>query len=73
VARHAFAADLDGDGTLSRDEACQLQAEMRQVAGELASPIDSEAEAELEMLLAEPLCCNCDQAGAYSSAEGACR
>jgi beta-lactamase regulating signal transducer with metallopeptidase domain len=66
-------ADLDGDGALSRDEACQFQNEMRQVAGELASHLDPEAEAELETLLSEPLCCNSDQAGAYSSAEGACR
>jgi len=64
-------ADLDGDGTLSRDEACELQAQLRRHADELASHLDPEAEVELETLLSEPLCCNCDRAEANSSAEAA--
>jgi beta-lactamase regulating signal transducer with metallopeptidase domain len=56
-------ADLDGDGTLSRDEACELQAELRKQKEELSSPLDPGA----ETLLSEPLCCNCDQGGAYST------
>ena len=66
-------ADLDGDGVLSRDEACDLQAELREHADTLTSTLDPESEAELETLLSEPLCCKSDRAGAYSSAEGVCR
>jgi beta-lactamase regulating signal transducer with metallopeptidase domain len=68
-------ADLDGDGTLTRDEACELQAELRKHADELASGLvpglSSESEVELETLLSEPLCCNCERAEAYSSPESA--
>jgi beta-lactamase regulating signal transducer with metallopeptidase domain len=60
-------ADLDGDGTLSRDEACELQAELRRQAEQNVSRLDPESEA----LLSEPLCCNCDRAGVYSSPEDA--
>jgi beta-lactamase regulating signal transducer with metallopeptidase domain len=56
-------ADLDGDGTLSRDEACGLQAVLRRQKEVLASPLDPET----ETLLSEPLCCNCDEGGAYST------
>lgn len=58
-------ADLDGNGSLSRDEACELQAELRArletgtVAVTLADPL---AALEAERLVAEPLCCNCDEA-----------
>jgi len=63
-------ADLDGDGTLSRDEACELQANLRRQAEELVSPL----EVSDQTLLSEPLCCNCSQPGAYSTAEDAtCR
>ena len=55
--------DFDGDGSLSRDEVCELQAELRRQKEVLASPLDSEA----ETLLSEPLCCNCDEGGAYST------
>ena len=62
-------ADLDGDGMLSRDEACELQAEMRRHADEQASKLDPESEA----LLSEPLCCNCDRAEANSPPDtGSC-
>jgi len=61
-------ADLDGDGVLSREEACEFQAELRTWA---ASPQRSEHAEELgaidESLLTEPLCCNCDH-GAEDSA-----
>ncbi len=60
-------ADLDGDGVLSRDEACELQAELRRHAEQLSSPLDASDEA----LVSEPLCCNCDRAEAYSSPEAA--
>jgi hypothetical protein len=53
-------ADLDGDGMLSRDEACDLQAELRRVPEEeRSSRLLPEDQAELDTLLGEPLCCNC--------------
>jgi beta-lactamase regulating signal transducer with metallopeptidase domain len=64
-------ADLDGDGMLSRDEACELQAELRHRVADQTSRLDPTAEAELQALLAEPLCCNRDRGSAYSSAEDA--
>lgn len=57
-------ADLDGDGQLSIDEACDLQAELQN-----ASPISPDAEAQRAILLAEPLCCNCSGPEVYSSPE----
>jgi beta-lactamase regulating signal transducer with metallopeptidase domain len=57
-------ADLDGDGQLSRDEVCDLQAELQN-----ASRLSAEAEARLATLLAEPLCCNCDGVEVYSGPE----
>jgi len=62
-------ADLDGDGQLSRDEACGLQAELRRQQGEvkqLVSQLDPASEAELESWLEEPLCCNCEAPEANS-------
>ncbi|MEO8552827.1 MAG: M56 family metallopeptidase, partial [Kofleriaceae bacterium] len=63
-------ADLDGDGQLSRDEACGLQAELRRSQGEartqLVSQLDPASEAELESWLEEPLCCNCEAPEANS-------
>lgn len=47
-------ADIDQDGVLSRDEACELQAELRRIAPQNVTTLD-EATAGL---LAEPLCCN---------------
>ena len=52
-------ADLDGDGLLSRSEACDLQAELRRDRQELSSRLTPEADEELQSLLTEPLCCNC--------------
>jgi beta-lactamase regulating signal transducer with metallopeptidase domain len=54
-------ADADGDGVLSHDEACELQAEIARRANEQVSEpgatgrgyVDRDAE-----LLAQPLCCN---------------
>jgi hypothetical protein len=65
-------ADLDGDGTLSRDEACTLQAQLRRHADERESRVskDAETEAEFQTLLSEPLCCNCDAAEANCSPQG---
>jgi hypothetical protein len=74
-------ADLDGDGVLSRTEACDLQSELRRAVQSAAaarsdslrmnqeSKLDPDAEAELKSLLEQPLCCNCDPGEAYSSPE----
>lgn len=51
-------ADLDGDGLLSRAEACDLQAELRRDRQELASRLTPQADEELRSLLEEPLCCS---------------
>ena len=60
-------ADLDGDGQLSRDEACGLQAQLRREAQPpLASHLDPASEAELQSWLEEPLCCNCETPEANS-------
>lgn len=61
-------ADRDGDGVLSRDEACEFQAELRR---RMETPIGGDQVSRLdeidENLLTEPLCCNCDR-GAENSA-----
>ncbi|MEO6773165.1 MAG: M56 family metallopeptidase [Kofleriaceae bacterium] len=63
-------ADLDGDGQLSRDEACGLQAQLRRSEAEakppLVSHLDPAGEAELQTWLEEPLCCNCETPEANS-------
>jgi beta-lactamase regulating signal transducer with metallopeptidase domain len=55
-------ADLDGDGYLSKHEACELQAVVRRRAegSDQVSTLDDAAIVELDRVLAEPLCCNCD-------------
>ncbi|HEX3760909.1 MAG TPA: M56 family metallopeptidase [Kofleriaceae bacterium] len=68
-------ADLDGDGVLSRDEACAFQAELRhrvvQPGADQVSQPDRPALGALdETLLTQPLCCNCDRS-AEDSAPGA--
>lgn len=64
-------ADLDGDGQLSRDEACGLRAELQNASRPPATRISPETEVELAALLAEPLCCNCSGPEVYSSPETA--
>ena len=67
-------ADVDGDGRLSRDEACDLQAELQNASRMSSQPIGDEVSSSdpgLATLLAEPLCCNCDEAEVYSSPEAA--
>jgi len=63
--------DLDGDGVLSRDEACEFQAELRRrvdtPAGSPGTEPVSRLDAIDESLLTETLCCNCDR-GAENSA-----
>jgi beta-lactamase regulating signal transducer with metallopeptidase domain len=61
-------ADLDGDGVLSRDEACEFQAELRRrvETPEAADQVSRLDEID-ESLLTQPLCCNCDR-GAENSA-----
>jgi beta-lactamase regulating signal transducer with metallopeptidase domain len=74
-------ADLDGDGTLSRAEACELQAELRRKVddGEVvlssvptADAVDdftlSAEDAAVRAALAEPICCNCGAQEGTSSA-----
>nr|MDQ3370960.1 hypothetical protein [Myxococcota bacterium] len=60
-------ADADGDGVLSRDEACEYQAELRKRAP-ASAPDASHAVATLDhaSLLAEPLCCNCGESAGRS-------
>lgn len=64
-------ADRDGDGQLSRDEACGLRAELQSSSRPPAAGISPETEQELEALLAEPLCCNCSGLEVYSGPETA--
>lgn len=60
-------ADLDRDGYLSKDEACEFQFEFvrararhEQVpASQQVSTLSDEAQQQLDQLLSEPLCCNC--------------
>jgi beta-lactamase regulating signal transducer with metallopeptidase domain len=65
-------ADRDGDGVLSRDEACEFQAELRRrveapVGADQVSRQVSRLDELDESLLTEPLCCNCEH-GAENSA-----
>jgi len=65
-------ADLDGDGVLSRDEACAFQAELRRRVETPGSELVSRPDRSVldpvdQNLLTEPLCCNCDR-GAENSA-----
>lgn len=61
-------ADRDGDGSLSRDEACEFQAELRRKVDERHDPELVSRLPELdENLLSEPLCCNCDHAAENSA------
>jgi beta-lactamase regulating signal transducer with metallopeptidase domain len=64
-------ADRDGDGVLSREEACEFQAELRRrvevPAGAPGTDQVSRLDEIDEDLLTEPLCCNCDR-GAENSA-----
>ncbi len=46
-------ADLDGDGYLSKHEACELQAEARRRA-------EADGTDQVLAVVDEPLCCNCD-------------
>ncbi len=48
-------ADVDNDGVLSHDEACEFQAELRRTAAGVSTLDEASAE-----LLIEPLCCNSD-------------
>ncbi|HWO17974.1 MAG TPA: M56 family metallopeptidase [Kofleriaceae bacterium] len=61
-------ADIDGDGFLTREEACDYQAALRRriSAGEIARTSESQPE-----LLVEPLCCNCEPSnGAFTASPG---
>lgn len=81
------AADRDGDGVVTREEACDFQAEMRRLMTD--PPPDAEMttsepggtggrsasegrrgviDQSIGDLLAEPLCCNCDESLGRSSA-----
>jgi len=56
-------ADLDNDGVLSHDEACEFQAELRHADATLLDQTSTE-------LLSEPLCCNAE---APAAPEASCR
>jgi beta-lactamase regulating signal transducer with metallopeptidase domain len=58
-------ADLDRDGVLSHDEACDFQAELRRSMPAAPGP-------QASALLAEPLCCNCDASVADPAVEPTC-
>jgi len=61
-------ADLDGDGFLSREEACDYQAALRKRVSEGEPVPEGEIAAEL---LVEPLCCNCEpNGGAFAASPG---
>ena len=66
-------ADRDGDGTLSRSEACDLQAELRKLVGDepIAESVDesslSAEDVAVRAALAEPICCNCQGGEGMSS------
>jgi beta-lactamase regulating signal transducer with metallopeptidase domain len=62
-------ADLNGDGVLSREEACDYQAELRRRVSDGApvSPLDDTT----SELLDGPLCCNCDPGEGISTSAGA--
>jgi beta-lactamase regulating signal transducer with metallopeptidase domain len=57
-------ADRDGDGTLSYDELCDLQATLRRQLGDDVPHVAPGADAQT--LLDEPRCCNCFEAEVYS-------
>ncbi|MGN6110372.1 MAG: M56 family metallopeptidase [Kofleriaceae bacterium] len=66
------AADRDGDGVISREEACDFQAELRKrmaSEGELLSTLDTTS----SELLAEPLCCKCDPAEGPAASASTCQ
>lgn len=60
-------ADRDGDGHLSKDEACDLQVEFVRARtqgtplppSQQVSRLSDDAQQQLDQLLSEPLCCNC--------------
>jgi hypothetical protein len=58
-------ADLDGDGVLSREEACELAAEL----SNSSEPLDAQA----RTLLAEPSCCNSTGFGEVSGRDATCK
>ncbi len=57
-------ADIDGNGVLSREEACDYQAALRRriSEGEPAAKVEAAPE------LVEPLCCNCETSSGASTA-----
>lgn len=74
-------ADLDGDGVLSRDEACRLQADLRKHVddGDLVSVMaDPATVGVVQSFLDEPLCCTLpaadpEPAASCSASEGVSR
>jgi hypothetical protein len=62
-------ADTDGDGHLTRAEACEFQLELRRrIVDEVAPGEDPGAVlAAASPLATEPLCCNCGDGEATSS------
>lgn len=69
-------ADRDGDGFLSKDEACVFQIEFVRArhhgtpTGPQVSTLSSDAQQQLDQLLTEPLCCNCGPSDGMTPAPG---
>jgi bla regulator protein blaR1 len=62
-------ADLDGDGVLSREEACEFQAELRRHPDATADMVSRADDQQLQSFLEEPLCCNCTSSEVTSPSE----
>jgi beta-lactamase regulating signal transducer with metallopeptidase domain len=58
-------ADIDGDGLLTREEACDYQAALRRRISAGEAVVTTEGSPEL---LVEPLCCNCEPSNGFSTA-----
>lgn len=73
-------ADRDGNGSLSKDEACELQVEFQRSrqpgvpavtpASPPVSTLSDEAQQQIDQLLSEPLCCNCGPSDGMTPAPG---
>ena len=69
-------ADRDGNGHLSKDEACEFQVEFVRArasgtpSGPQVSTLSDDAQQQLDELLSEPLCCNCGPSDGMTPAPG---
>ncbi|MCW5808975.1 MAG: hypothetical protein KIT31_41870, partial [Deltaproteobacteria bacterium] len=56
-------ADADGDGVVTQTEACSLQIEVRRRRAAEPVVVEEQFTRMADELLAEPLCCNCQDSG----------